>query len=179
MARVVGIGALILTVFGCVWLLAGILLLDLVKSDLLLIIVGSYSFLLAVFSIWQMLGGGKGEPLVSDPELSERIFKATNIALWTTVAVIILILNFLNKADWLPWIVSMIVGLHFIPLARAFQLRSYLVVAAVILLLNVVLLVLHTPLRNAYSCVGTGTILLITATYRLIWLWKNSDFPDE
>lgn len=179
MVRAIGIGALILSVFGCVWLMAGIFLLDLDKPDLLLIVIGSYSFLIAVVSIWQILGGGKGESIVPDPDLSERIFKITNITLWTTIAAFILILNALNKADWLPWIVSTIVGVHFIPLARAFHLRSYIVVAAVILILNAVLPILHTQFRNAYSCIGTGVVLLITATYRLVWLWRHSEYPDE
>lgn len=82
--------------------------------------------------------------------------------------IVVVLANVFRRPDWVAAGISLVVGLHFLPLGRIFGVASYYWVGALIVVWDIVSL---TALRSwnltAAVGIGTGLILWATAVWRL------------
>ena len=57
-------------------------------------------------------------------EVSKRL-KIINSVQWSAIGLAILVLNVLHKVSLLPWVISVVVGIHFLPMGFIMRLTSY------------------------------------------------------
>jgi hypothetical protein len=125
-----GIGGLFLALFGGLWMLAA---LD--ASSLIWIVtcVLLPTSLLVVWAIGLLLASAQARTLEPPPRPEEqvqarRIGRRFGIVFMIEFALIALaanVLGALGRMDWLMFAIALIVGVHFLPLARIFDYRLY------------------------------------------------------
>jgi hypothetical protein len=97
-----------------------------------------------------------------------RMFNLVNAVQWGTIVVLALILSQIGYAKWVLPAVILIIGLHFLPLARLFAYRPhYLTGAALILLACVYPFVAREGPESAVGALGAGVILWLSAVWAI------------
>ena len=176
----VTIGALILTLFGGFWASAG--LMNLSKVPAWIYIILSLPVIVLILSAASRLINIKKLPEVADDGMSAREGKKIGIAFgivfaveFILIAAAAVILNKLNRPLLIPIAVALIVGLHFLPLARLFQVPVYSVTGllciacalASLFVSNEALRLLLLGLSIAIVLwVSAGIVLLLYAGFR-------------
>jgi len=137
-----GIGTMFLAGFGSLWLAAG--LWDALQNGW---IVGA----VAVAGSLLFLAGRNHYrrhalyALPSDLQTrfdalrakGQRMFHLVNVLQWVSIIAVNSYLNYIGKSAWSVAAVMLIVGLHFLPLARLFRSVSHAIVGGIIILLAV------------------------------------------
>jgi len=95
--------------------------------------------------------------------------------IWAVVAeivgclAVILICNLLRRADLIPAGIALVVGLHFLPLAKIFRAPIYYATGMLIPLWCVAsFLLFRGPAIDVAAAIGTGIVLWLTSAYGLI-----------
>ena len=97
-----------------------------------------------------------------------RMFNLVNAGQWSVIFVVALVLTQIGYARWILPAVVLIVGLHFLPLARLFAYRPhYLTGAALILLASVYPFVAPEGPESAVGALGAGLILWLSAVWAI------------
>lgn len=100
-----------------------------------------------------------------------RLFNLVNAGQWGVIVVVALILSQVGYARWILPAVILIVGLHFLPLARLFAYGPHYVTGvALILLAGVYPFVTAEGPESAVGALGAGIILWLSA------IWAISPF---
>ncbi len=98
----------------------------------------------------------------------QRMFTSVNIILWVSVATAVAILGLLHMPEYIVPAISMLVGLHLLPLAGFFQDRQQYVTGAWLLLGPLACLAMLPPARVSGVCaLGIGPALLLSAAVTL------------
>ncbi|WP_188456913.1 hypothetical protein [Virgibacillus oceani] len=102
------------------------------------------------------------------------VFAAEGLAIVVTIAVC----NIIGHTEFIPPVIAIIVGVHFLPLANLFQVRIYYLTGVLLCVLPI-MTILFVPLNftlqehqiNAYMfVVGFGSALILWGTSLAIWL---------
>ena len=165
------LGAVFLSLFGATWLLgwswqapgSGFLL-------RFVIVLGALALVAwAIRSFRQRRAIYVGRP---DPMAQKRIRKALiliNIAQWSSIGALVLGLNAVSHIEWIMPAVILVVGLHFVPMAKVFHYRGYYLTAlALVVVALAYCLAGANDQRSALSLLATGTILWVTALFLLV-----------
>lgn len=97
-----------------------------------------------------------------------RIFNLVNAGQWGVIVIVALVLPQLGYARWILPAIVLIIGLHFLPLARLFAYRPhYLTGAALILLACVYPFVAPDGPESAAGALGAGLILWLSAVWAI------------
>jgi hypothetical protein len=84
-------------------------------------------------------------------------------------AVVLLLTNLLHRPEWIPIGISLVVGLHFLPLGKILGVASYFWVGSMIVLWDVLALTASQAWNPSISVpLATGVILWATSIYVLI-----------
>lgn len=102
------------------------------------------------------------------------VFIIQGVAIGITIAVC----NAVNQTELIPFIIAIIVGLHFIPLAALFQIRLYYVVGGLLCLISLIALLMGSvqvqlgehAITVPLSLLGFGSAILLWATALYFWL---------
>ncbi len=86
------------------------------------------------------------------------IFGAEIVLIWVTLN----ILQHFALENYFACAIAVIVGIHFLPLARVFVFRPYYAVAVCMIAVALISLALSFPLRVIVVTLGTGAILWLT-----------------
>jgi hypothetical protein len=171
--RGLSIGAAILTAFGLFWALAA------VRASASLTHIAAYAAIaiaLAVItaSIWCAIRAQGRE--AHDPIAAER--EGRRAGMWfgiiltlegAFIAAAAILLSRHNLANWIPAVTALIVGLHFLPLARLFRAPLYYLTglfAAAAALASVA--ITSAPARITFVCASMAAILWLTAVAALV-----------
>ncbi len=102
-----------------------------------------------------------------------RMFSLVNARQWGVIFVVAVVLSRIGYARWILPAVVLIVGLHFLPLARLFAYRPHYLTGAALVLLACVypFAALEGP-ESAVGALGAGLILWLSA------VWAISPFPS-
>jgi hypothetical protein len=93
-----------------------------------------------------------------------RIFNLVNAGQWTVIVIVALVLSQIGHARWILPAIVLIIGLHFLPLARLFAYPPhYLTGAALMLLACVYPFFAPEGPESAFGALGTGLILWLSA----------------
>jgi hypothetical protein len=157
-----GVGASVTAVFGAIWIALGTSVLVGAKTPLLLAIglVGAALVFAAV-----RLAPRSGKSCATEPERPERIrrnrqFHIVNGVQWACIVALVLSLNLTHHPEWIADGIVLIVGLHFLPLARLFRSTSHSV-AGIALVLWALLYpwVVDGGAFSPWGPIGAGLIL--------------------
>jgi len=111
-------------------------------------------------------------PTRLDPEEQRRAgrtFGRVNAAQWAAIVLIAVVLGRLHLDAYTPAAVTVVVGLHFFPLARLFRSPQHHVTGAALVLWGAVcLLLVPRDVLQSTSAFGTGAILWTAAAVTLV-----------
>ncbi len=125
------IGVSILAGFGCLWLAGGFSGLGAGLAAYLTLAVVTAAIILAARRLADtspVTGEALRTALREDPQQIRRMrtFHWINGAQWTAAIALIVTLNVIHHPEWIAAGIMLIVGLHFLPLARLFDYRGHL-----------------------------------------------------
>ena len=160
------IGAMFFAVFGGLWL-------ELWANDqypgsivaVLIVVLLGAALLAAAIRVYQRNSGAL-KSIAQTPETRRRsrYFNLINGAQWIAIFVVAFTLAKTGLGTWILPSIMLIVGLHFLPLARLFGYRPrYVTGAALILLAITYPLLAHDGPASAFGALATGGILWLSA----------------
>ncbi|MFZ6654452.1 hypothetical protein [Undibacterium sp. TJN19] len=169
------IGAIIFSIFGSVWLalwnqraFQGSLLLY------VLIAVVGLGLLGVALSRFQLIKAfHEAESKLPHKQAAMRRFHWINAAQWAAILVISNVLINVGMPAWVTPVAMLIIGLHFLPLAKVFANPSHLVVGTVLSVFAIGYPFLFSggP-ADPYGCFDAGLILLTNALWNVSFGWN-------
>jgi hypothetical protein len=162
-AKGASIGATIVGGFGAVWLTLGMSSAG-VPLRIALAVVIPVFVLIAFFG--SVARRRLPKPAATEtPEKKQRMraFNMVNIAQWLAIFGVINLLRNFHLDAWVVPSIVLIVGAHFIPLARIFQAPQHLKTGIAMMLCAAVAVVLPVSVRDTVECVCAGLILWASA----------------
>jgi hypothetical protein len=166
-AKGASIGATIVGFFGAAWLVLGMV------SD-------GVSWQVAVAAVlpFFVLIGFLGTlvrrrlPKIGHEETPEkkqmmRVFMIVNVVQWVGIFGVVNLLGKLHLNAWIVPAIVLIVGAHFLPLARIFHAPQHVKTGIAMMLCAAAALVLPVSVRDTVECVSAGAILWISAAAAL------------
>ena len=162
-AKGASIGATIVGGFGAAWLAMGM-------TSAGAPVAIALSVVLPVFALIACLGSTVRHrlPKFAGPETPEkkqkmRAFHMVNIAQWVAIFGTVNLLRNLHLNAWVIPSIVMIVGAHFLPLARIFQAPQHRTTGIAMMVLAGLAIVLPVSLRDTVECLSAGLILWVSA----------------
>jgi hypothetical protein len=166
-ARGASIGATIVGGFGAVWVAMGM-------SVAGMPVRVAIALVLPVFVLIACLASAvrRRVPRLAGPESPQkkemmRAFVVVNVVQWVAIFGTVNLLRNLQLDRWIVSAIVLIVGAHFLPLARIFGARQHVVTGAALMLCAAVAVVMPAPVRDAVECVSAGIILWASAAVAL------------
>ena len=100
---------------------------------------------------------------------AQRMFTAVNIIQWVSIATAVAILSLLHTPEYIVAAISIIVGLHLLPLARSLRHAQHYVTGALLIAWPLgCLALLPRPLVSGVCALGIGVVLLLSAVATLL-----------
>jgi hypothetical protein len=168
-----GIGVMFLAFFGCWWMAAG---LNTIPGMKISVLTGVVLIGLGLFAAgWRQLRRAKQHPStqeVIDAGIDAhrtKVFRNVNIAQWSACAVLVVVLNILQRGEWIVPGIMLIVGLHFFPLAKLFRYQTHYVTGSALVALasSYPFLAAGGP-ASPVGPIGAALILWVSAAGMLI-----------
>lgn len=164
-------GVLFLAGFGSIWLCAGLLSLQRLKPFGLIAVVAAPLLALSIPAISLLKRFSGTTPVAADSERERQFsqsFRRVNTMQWVAIVLAVVLLNIFHRTEWIVPAVAAIVGLHFLPLARLFRYSPHYVTGTLLVLWSAIsVLFLRTENILSAGCLGTASILLLSAAYAL------------
>jgi hypothetical protein len=162
-ARGASIGATIMGGFGAAWLTLGMISAGAPVEIALAIVV-------PVFALIACLGLTVRHrlPKFAGPESPEkkqvmRIFAAVNIVQWLAIFGTANVLRNMHLDRWIVPAIVLIVGVHFLPLAKIFRAPQHKTTGIAMMVCAAVAIVLPVSIRDTVECLSAGLILWVSA----------------
>lgn len=162
-AKGASMGATIVGGFGAIWLALGMMSLGVPGP-------ASAAVVVPVFVLIASLGSMARRRLPRLPEVESpekkrtmRAFAVVNVVQWVAIFGVVNLLRNLHLEGWIVSAIVLIVGAHFLPLARIFQAPQHTTTGVAMLLLAAAAVVLPASIRDAVECLGAGLILWTSA----------------
>jgi hypothetical protein len=167
-----GIAAIITTGFGFIWLGWGFSVLQGLPTA---IWVGYFSVAVALMA-FALRAVRRGRKMVRvhgglRNDFWQKRRKAFGIVTFLEVVgciIVVMLANVFRRPDWVAVGISLVVGLHFLPMGRIFGFASYYWVGTLIIVWDILTI---TALKSwnltASAAIGTGLILWATAIWRI------------
>jgi hypothetical protein len=168
-----GIGVMFLAFFGSWWMAAGLNTIPGMKTSVL---TGVALIGLGLFAAgWRQLRRAKQHTptrQVIDASIEAnrtKVFRNINIAQWSACIGLVVVLNILQRGEWIVPGIMLIVGVHFFPLAKLFRYQAHYVTgsALVALALSYPFLAAGGP-ASAVGPIGAALILWVSAAGMLV-----------
>ena len=166
-AKGVSFGATIFGGFGAAWVALGM-----TSADVPMRV--SLALVLPVFVLIAFLGSAvrRRLPKYAGPESAKkkqmmRAFYMVNIAEWVAIFGVVNLLRNLHLDAWAISSIVMIVGAHFLPLARIFQAPQHLKTGIAMMVCAALAVVLPVSVRDTVECLSAGAILWVSAACAL------------
>lgn len=165
--RGASLGAMIMGGFGGAWLAVGAMSLG-ISSRTAWMASMSVAVLIAVLGVAarrRLPPPGRAET----PERKEsmKAFAMVNVAQWLAIFGVANLLRNLHAEVWVLPSIVLIVGAHFVPLARIFGARAHLMTGLGLMACAAISLFLPPSSRDAFVCLGAGLLLWMSAAHAL------------
>jgi hypothetical protein len=162
-------GAMFFSVFGGLWL--GLWANDQYPGVLALLVValGTAALLAASRRVYKANSQAlKAIRQTTEIRRKSRVFNLINGLQWGVVFLVALVFSQTGNTRWILPAIILIVGLHFLPLARLFEYRPHYVTGAALILLAIVYpLAARDGPENAIGALGSGLILWVSAVWAI------------
>jgi hypothetical protein len=161
------IGATIVGGFGAVWLAFGMTSAGMpVKAGVAL--VAPVFAVIAILAVAARRRVPKMEQAESpEKKAMMRAFAAVNVVQWVAIFAVVNLLHNLRLDGWITASIVLIVGAHFLPLARIFRAPQHDRTGWALMLLALAAVVIPASIRDAVECLGAGVILWASAASAL------------
>ena len=168
------IGAMFFALFGALWLLNADQLAH-VRGWIPVALVLAVTLLLCL-AAWRVLRTRRSAMrTVRDTPQAQRMrrdFRTINTLQWIAAVVVVLTLRRLHLDAWIAPAIMLIVGVHFLPLARVFRYRPHVLTGAVL-----IVTALLYPIASAGGPASALGSLVAGATLWLAALWSLRPVP--
>lgn len=175
------IGAMFLFFFGGAWLEAGAFLPPRSQATTLGgLAVATVTLLLATYAFCYRPHKFALITASTAPERvrAGRVFNIINATQWVSIAVLSFVLSRFGRMAWIPPAIMLVVGLHFLPLARIFRQPAYYVTAAALVVIAVVYpLVMSRGPANAAGCYAAGLVLWVSGWWAVAERCRRRSAP--
>ena len=167
-----GMAAIITTAFGSIWLPWGFSVLQGLPAA---VWVGYFSVAAALMA-FAVIAVRRGRKMMRvhgglRNDFWQKRRKAFGIVTLLEVVgciIVVVLANVFRRPDWVAVGISLVVGLHFLPLGRIFGFASYYWVGTLIVVWDILsITALKSWNLTASAAIGTGLILWATAIWRL------------
>ncbi len=165
-ARGTAMGAAVMAGFGTVWLAVGLLAMG--TSGWLVLAVLCLLLGVVWWLVASRLRGLPVEMVPSNHRPSGEAFAAVNVGEWLAILTAVNVLHWLHREIWQAPAILLIVGLHFLPLARIFRTRSHVVTGLALIVWALASPLVAEPMRVQAVCLGAAVILWISAARALL-----------
>ena len=162
-AKGASIGAAIVGGFGAAWLAFGMASLGVPVRVALAVVAPVFLLIVCLGSVARRRAPKL--PQVDSPEKKQmmRAFAVVNVVEWVAIFGVVNLLRNLHLEGWIVSSIVLIVGAHFLPLARIFQVPQHMKTGWAMMLLAAAALALPASLRDTVECLGAGLILWASA----------------
>jgi hypothetical protein len=157
--RGISIGATIFGGFGAAWMTMGMTSAGLPVAVALALVIPVFAFIACLGSAARRRLPKLALPETPKKKQMMRAFYMVNIAQWVAIFGVVNLLRNLHLDTWVVSSIVMIVGAHFIPLARIFQAPQHLKTGIAMMILAAVAVVLPVSVRDTVECLSAGVIL--------------------
>jgi hypothetical protein len=164
-AYYMSVGVIFLGAFGAVWLTGGVILAGWAKLSVLASLAAGAALLLG--GAFVLRRRAVPDPASAESERVGRIFVQVNMAQYVAMALAVIGANLAGRRDLIPVLISCIVALHFLPLARLFNNPVYFVTTPAIIMLDGLAVLRHGHQSAPAAAVATGVVLWCTAVFQL------------
>lgn len=173
-----GVGALVFSFFGAVWLGMGVWFAG--HSAWAVAAVVALGLVLALIAVRQIrmhragfLPGDAAPELAAENEARNQAFYRVNRWQGQACFATVIGLNFAHLPHWIAPLIMLIVGCHFLPLAKAFKARSHYVTGWALIVTALVYPWLGTQgPTNPYGPMAAGVILWLSAAWAC-WAYRS------
>jgi hypothetical protein len=176
------VGALICGFFGAVWMFDALYFGNIATPGWLAVLVVCTVFFIAwpVTRIWT-------SPRAARTHADRQRWKSLARAYWSIVAIewllsaaAVIWLVHIHRFSLMPQALGIIIGVHFLPLAKLFKMPIYFG-TGIVMMLGVLasLAIAPGPLRNIAACSADGLTLWATAVVILCRKWHSSHIEGE
>ncbi len=165
------IGAMFCAFFGGLWFAGACLLADAARPWLLgLIGAAALTLFLVSYRVFRHNRAALRERGESPQgRRIRRAFAVVNAIQWVAALAVVNILVYIGLSAWVVPSIILIVGLHFLPLARLFDYRPHYVSGMALVLLALAYPWLsRSGAQDPAGCLGAGIVLWITAAWSLL-----------
>jgi hypothetical protein len=117
-------------------------------------------------------------PRVPEDPTIGRKFGLINLIQWGSIAVLVPTLGKLHLDVYVPTAITLIVGLHMLPLARLFRYPQHNITGcALIVWAGAAMLIAPADSMQSTTCIGTGSILWLSGAVTLIRAYRGAHQP--
>jgi len=156
----------ILTGFGLWWIIMGLNAISALSLSGLLALLATATLMLATG--WQRFL--RHPPATPRPPANLRLYKQAVLAEIFGILLALIAASLLQRPDIIPALIGIVVGLHFLPLARAFSYPPHRVTGwAMTALCLTALACLSGPTLIAVSATGSGIVLWLSVMTTLLY----------
>jgi hypothetical protein len=166
-AKGASIGATIVGAFGAAWLAMGMASAGVPVRIALAVVVPVMVLIACLGSAMRRRLpklAGAGSP---ERKQMTRAFAVVNVVQWFAIFGTVNLLRNLQLDAWVVPAIVLIVGAHFIPLARIFQAPQHLRTGVAMMLCAATAIVLPVSIRDTVECLSAGLILWVSAASAL------------
>ena len=138
------VGAGVLIIFGCLWMVGGIISAGLNNEIVYLILLGIWFLLLITFLIIYLRKALMLPKEELTPEMKQRSkkirnsFRIVNIMQTGLIIAAVIILQSINRSDLIVQVISVIIGLHFFALVPVFNFKFDIYIGASMIILALI-----------------------------------------
>ncbi len=158
--------AMILTGFGGLWLGLSLYSLGLLHASALLVLAAGA--VLLVLRAVQLFRAAKRLPKAAGDPAMRRRFNQVNAAQWILISIVAFLFHSFGLDNYITNLITAVVGLHMLPLARIFRYWPHYVIGWVLIVWAVASLSLVPAVSlQAVDALGTGVILWLSAAAML------------
>jgi hypothetical protein len=162
-------GVLFFAGFGSVWLYNGLSAMHRLNpiSIAAIVVIFAALFVPAALLLRSVSKAAHEAGSLDSPEVKRTFFRV-NMMQWAAIIAAIVLFNTIHKQEFLATVITFIVGVHLIPLARLFQYSAHYVTGALLMAwATIVAIVFPGEMMPTLGALGTAGILLGSAAYTL------------
>jgi hypothetical protein len=176
-ARGASIGATIVGGFGAAWLAMGMTGAGVPLQIALAVVVPVFALIAGLGSVVRRRLPKTACEETPEKKQMMRLFAVVNVVQWVAIIGTVNVLNNLHLQGWVVSSIVLIVGAHFIPLARIFQAPQHRTTGVALMLCAAMALVLPGSVRDVVECVTAGLILWVSGAGALYAAFRMAPRP--
>lgn len=160
------IGSIFFTLFGTIWIFLGLFAGQRLNGVLITVCCCIPAAML--YAAMTLFRSAQRFPLVAEDPAMKRGFNRVNLVQWIAIIAAVFVCNYVHHGEFIPSVITVIVGLHMFPLARIFRYPLHYVTGAALTLWGVASFFIQPEGMQSTTALGSGIILWVSATLTLV-----------